>query len=254
MISSLSVSLYKAIGDAEKQRPMEMWHSSSLGQCLKSQYLQRKGKERLSKPTGAKILRWQSGHKIEEAIRPHLQKLYPNLQSNIRLSSTAWDMTGEFDNLNPDTNRIIEIKSVHDMAFIEKGSETGLKEQLGVWEEGTRWAGKAKWGLKQSPYLHHEYQNHSYALLLGEKGTKVEGIDYVYISLSGRLVTYATQLSPEVMSTVKSRLNILNEAWRTQTPPPCECLVFGQDNMNHPLWNSVLKYCDYRDGEKCCED
>ncbi len=250
----LSVNLYRHVIDGNADRPMEMWHCSSLSECPKAQYMKRKSVPTLSKPTGALVLRWASGHAVEKAIRPYIEKEYRDSEANVRLTSKKLDMTGEYDNYDKASKRIIEIKSVHDMAFIEKNGVTGLKEQIDVWEKNSRWAGKAKWALKENPYLHHEVQNHAYVLLLEEQGIEVTHIDYVYISLSGRIVTYTTEvdMQGDVMRITKERIKLLNEAWKNQTPPECICKVNGQDNTNHPLWNSVLKYCPYNEGEECC--
>lgn len=249
MLSSLSIDLYRVISDGDKQRPMERWHASSIAQCPRGQYLARSGVERLTKPTGAKVLRWQAGHNIEAAIEEPLTKLYKDLDHNKRFESETLDLTGEYDFYDADTKRIVEIKSVHDMAFIEKDGRLGLKETDGVWETG-RWAGKNKWKLKQSPYLHHEMQEFCYYLLMKEHGIEVKGVDYVYISLSGRLVTYSTEIDPqgEVAASVLGRLRLLNELWKSQTPPPCYC-----NDEESPLYNSVYKWCDYKEEDKCCD-
>lgn len=253
--TSLQVSIYKTFSDGDVQRPMEHWHCSSLAACPRAQYLQRQGIERLSKPSGAKVLRWQAGHSIEEAIRPVIETLYPGVSSNVRLYSEELDLTGEYDNYDKTAKRIIEIKSVHDSAFKEDNGQLGLKQQVGIWQGG-RWDGKPRWGIKNEPYLHHQMQNHAYALLLKEQGEEVVGIDYIYISLSGRVVAYSTEIDygGRIMLITRERIRVLNEAWKNQVAPTCICKLGDYDNTEHELWGAVLKWCDYRneDDDTCC--
>lgn len=249
MLTSLSTKLYQAIGNADKQRPMKNIHASSIAACPRNQYLARSGVERLTKPSGAKILRWQSGHNIEAAIRPYIETVFNKVGSNERIFSKELDLTGEYDNYDAETKHLIEIKSVHDMAFIEKSGVLGLKQQDGVWGENTRWAGKNKWKVKETPYLHHEMQQYCYYLLLKEKGVEVTGIEYVYVSLSGRLVTYSTGVDEgsDIALAVNGRLKMLKTAWETQTPPPCYC-----NQVDSPLYDGVFKWCDYKQEDECC--
>lgn len=247
MVNSIrSGALYDAISAANEERVFEHWHASSISECPRSHYLKRLGQKRLQVPTGAKIMRWQSGHSVEEVIRPYIEQVYGKTESNVRLTSKELDLTGEYDNLTIKDKRLIEIKSVHDLAFIDKDGVTGLKEETG--ELGPR--GGKGWRVKPTPYLHHELQQHAYVLLLAEQGIEVANIDYVYVSLSGRIVVYSTKTDPELTAAVKRRLAVLNEAWRTKTPPPCIC-----KDYDNPLYASTLQWCDYRDDTKgvCCE-
>jgi len=249
MEKDISIKLYQAITDSNERRVFEHWHASSLAECPRAQYFKRLGVEPLSTVTAAKVLRWKAGHLMEEAIRPIIAKVYGETSSNKRYISKKLDMTGEFDNLVLAGNKLVEIKTVHDMAFIEKDGIVGLKENLG---KKTFSTGREvnTWGVKQTPYLNHEIQNHGYVMLLEEEGIKVEGIDYVYISLGGRIVVYTTQVQPELLQNVTTRLNLLNEAWRTKTPPPCICM-----ETTHPLYENTMKWCEFRDeaNNTCCE-
>lgn len=242
--NSLSIRLYQAIQDANEERLMELYHASSMGMCPKAHWMRRKGIETLNKPTGAKILRWQAGHNIETAIEPYIKSVYKDVVHNERFTSEELQLTGEFDFYDRDTKRIIEIKSVHDMAFKEDQGTLGLKEQIGNWPNGNK-----KWALKKNPYLHHEMQEYCYYLLMKEKDIEVVGVDYVYISLSGRICTYVTEIDPagEVASLTTGRLRLLKDAWDNQIAPRCIC--HEEDN---PLYDGVLKWCDYRQGDTCC--
>jgi hypothetical protein len=241
-----SGALYDAISAANEERVFKHFHASSISECPKSHYLKRLGQKKLQVPTGAKILRWQAGHNIESAIRPFIEQVYGELESNVRITSEKLDLTGEYDNLTVKDKRLVEIKSVHDLAFIDKDGQTGLKEETGV--AGPR--GGKGWRVKPTPYLHHELQQHAYVLLLQEKGVEVTNIDYVYISLSGRLVVYSTKVQEDMLEAVKRRLSVLREAWATKTTPPCIC-----KDYDNPLYDSVLKWCDYKNEAKgtCCE-
>jgi hypothetical protein len=169
------------------------------------------------------MLRWQAGHIIEEVIRPHLLKMYPDLKSNQRLTSKKMDLTGEYDNYSKKEKTIFEIKSVH--VFAPKHIE----------HEG-------------KPYLGHEYQNHSYKLLMEEVGLKVEKIVYIYIALDGRILVLNTKVREDILEGLKKRLELLKEALAGKMPP-CFC------KESHPLWKSTMQYCDYQqEGRRCCSE
>ena len=223
--NDMSVKLYQSISADNEERPMDMWHASSLAFCPRAQYFKRMGVPALSTPTAAKMLRWKAGHLIEEVIRPHLLKMYPDLKSNVRLTSKKLDLTGEYDNYSEKEKTIFEVKSVH--VFAPKMIEASGK-----------------------PYLSHEYQNHSYKMLLEEVKLPVEKIVYIYIALDGRIVALNTEIQPDILDGLKKRLGLLKEALKTKTPPPCFC------KANHPLYGSTMQYCDYRTTEphKTIED
>lgn len=241
---SVSTKLYEAIKASNKPRPMEVWHASSIAQCPRALYLKRHGvhsdPNQINPPTGAKILRWATGHHYEQEIRQYLDDVYGEVQSNNRLTSKKLQLTGEYDNLVGD--RLIEIKTVHDYAFKEdKDGNVGLKEQIGTHPNGNK-----KWAVKTTPYLVHELQNHAYVMLLAEDGVEVKHIDYIYISLSGRIVVYSTEVQPKLIENVEKRLEALNKAWESQEPPVCIC------REDHPLWDSVYQWCDFRTEQGCC--
>jgi len=249
MDNDRTISLYQAIKDSNDQRVFKAWHASSIAECPRSHYYKRLGVPTLNEPTAAKVIRWKAGHLLEEAIRPQIESVYGKTSSNERYYSKKLDLTGEFDNLVLSNNRLVEIKSVHDLAFIEREGKTYLKENTGKKTYGT---GKEvnTWGPKQTPYQHHELQNHAYVLLLADHGVEVEGIDYVYISLSGRIVVYSTEVQKDLLKNVNDRLAMLNKAWKEKQPPICMCHL-----TDHPLYDGVLKWCDYKNegNGKCCE-
>lgn len=243
-VTDLSIKLYQSVKEGRNDHPYDHWHASSISQCPRAHYFLRLGVEPtgMTEPSGAKILRWEAGHHMEHAIREHVRKQYPDLVSNERFTSTALDLTGELDNYTPKAKRIVEIKTVHDYAFIERDGEVYLKEHDGHSENG-----RNKWKPKLEPYLHHELQEHSYYLLLKEVGMEVDEIEYVYLSLSGRIVTYRTPVRKDRLANVKKRLEVLNQAWKTQTPPDCIC-----GDTDHPLYGPVMQYCDFKQEDTCC--
>lgn len=246
MINKLrSSAIYDSLTDGEEERVFDYFHASSIAICPKAHYMKRKGIPGLSKPTGAKILRWGAGHSIESVIRQHIINVYGKTTSNVRYISEQLQLSGEYDNLTQD-NRLIEVKSVHDLAFIERDGTTALKEDNG--KKGPR--GGILWELKESPYLHHELQNHTYALLLQEQGIEVKNIDYIYVSLSGRVVVYSTEVNPKYLKWVEDRLALLRKAIKTDTAPTCLCKDFDS-----PLYPLTYRWCDYKDetNNTCCE-
>lgn len=232
MKDELAIKLYTNIISADEPRVFEAWHASSLAECPKAHYLKRLGVERVNRPGAGKMLRWKAGHLIEEVIRPFLEVEFDDLKSNVRLNNKELDLTGEYDNYSEKRGMIIEVKSVHDRAFKYKK------------------VGEDRFNLIDSkPYLNHELQNHAYALMLQEEGKPVNGITYVYITLDGRIATYSTKVNDNILAEVKKRLSILNDAWESKIAPKCIC-----QDKNHPLYKSTMQYCDYKDGDKCCEE
>jgi hypothetical protein len=237
--NELSKKLYLSISEANEVRILKNWHCSSMAECPRSHYFKRMGVKTVNVPTAAKMLRWQAGHIIEEVIRPHLLKMYPDLKSNVRLRSKKLDLTGEYDNYSEEVRTIFEIKSVH--VFAPKNIE----------REG-------------KPYLNHEYQNHTYKILLSaddtevlvdkekdlwvplEKPLQVESITYIYIALDGRIIVLDTKVQESIVANIQKRLEILKAAMEG-TIPPCLC------KETHPLWKSTTQYCDYQEkGKECC--
>ena len=248
MNKDLSIKLYQSISEDNVEREMLRWHASSIAECPRSQYYQRLGIKKIAEPaSAAMMLRWAAGHKLEEVIRPHIYKLYGiQTTSNVRLESDTYDLTGEYDNYVFDVHKLVEIKSVSDRAFMQKDNEVYLKEADGtVMRNGKEYV---NYKPKEDPYLHHQLQQHAYELLLKERGEVVEGIDYVYISLGGRIVVYSTKPDPKIRLQVVKRLQVLKEAWDKQEPPQCLC------KEDHVLWGSTMQYCGYRpkDGGECC--
>lgn len=246
MNNEKAIELYQAIANSNERRVFKAWHASSIAECPRAHYYKRLNIDTLTKPTAAKVIRWSAGHLLETAIRPSIEAVYGETKSNERYSSNKLDLTGEFDNLVLSDSRLVEIKSVHDLAFIERDGKTYLKENTGTMMRGGRQVNT--WGIKETPYLHHELQNHAYVLLLAEEGIKVSHIDYVYISLSGRLVVYSTDVQDELLNNVKARLNALNKSWKEKKPPVCIC------KPEHQLYSGVMQWCDYKNIEtgECC--
>lgn len=211
----IKVNLYNSIRDADERRVYTSWNASSISACPRAQYFSRLGVEPLQELTGAKIMRFKAGNILEDYIRPHLKLQFPKLKSNIRLTSETLDLTGEYDNYDPDSKSLIEIKSVH--VFAPRHLE------------------------KEGQYYHHEYQQHAYKLLLEENEQEVQNIYYVYIALDGQILTFKTEPSQEIEDNVLKRLSLLNEAWEKKEPPMCLC-----HDDTHPLFKGVMRYCDYR--------
>lgn len=224
-----AIKLYASIKNANEVREMDSWHASSIAECPRALIFKRLKIPALHQPGAGKMLRWKAGHIMEEVIRPHILNVYPDTVSNVRLENKELNLTGEYDNYSKEAKTIIEVKSVHDMAFKYRRKDDG------------------RYNLRDSrPYLNHELQNHAYAILIeSETGETPEFIEYVYITLDGRIATYKTAINQELTNEVKRRLDLLNKAWQTNLLPECVC------KESHPLWKSTLQYCDYR-ADECC--
>lgn len=241
--TKISSTIYERVKEDRDSHPYVHWHASSIAECPKSHYLKRKHIPPYRSVGAGKLLRWKAGHIFEEAVRPYLGEV----TSNKRFTSRALDLTGEYDNYREDIKALVEIKTVHPAALKEKktenGTVVGLKKQIGFHPNGNR-----KWDIKEHPYLHHLLQQHCYVKLMAEEGIEVEQLVFVYIALDGRVVTYREEVDQMHLDEVDRRLKILNDAWESQTPPECLC-----HETNHPLYDGVMQWCDYREGDKCCE-
>jgi len=262
MNDEIAIKLYQAIAEDNEVRKYSEFHASNIAECPRAHFYKRLGLEPLKRASGALVLRWQTGHKVEEVIRPYLQKIYPNLISNVRMTNDRLNLTGEFDNYDPDSKQLIEIKSVHPQAVKYKkvgDSRNHLRDE------------------KQ--YLHHEYQQAAYVLLMSQADTfanysveetprgtltkynrtnredwskiavedwGVEKITYIYISLSGLIVPYTTDVSQEILSNVKDRVEYLNNCYTAKQLPRCTC------NENDVFWKMSGQYCDYQSEGECC--
>lgn len=229
-MSDLTVAIYENVKKANEPRVYEHWHASSIADCPRAHFFKRKGVEALSEAPAGKMIRWEAGHILEATLRPYIAAEFKDLQSNQRYTSEKLQLTGEYDNYVPSLERIIEVKSVHDGAIRMRDKQPRLRDD--------------------TPYLHHQMQNHAYVLLLHEHGIKVRDIEYLYCTLGGMLVSYRTPVVKQIMNNVVKRLKLLNEAWESDTPPPCICA-----ETEHPLYNGVMKYCDYRSeysDDECC--
>lgn len=242
MLSNLSIQLYQDLTQNNRDREYKSWHCSDLATCPRSQYFKRKGIKSINNPTGAKILRWGGGHALEEAIRPSVARMYKEVISNKRYTSKKLDTTGEVDNLSIPDKTIIEIKSISDFALVQRSNQLTLKEATG---QLNRW-NKPEYQPKLTPYLHHELQNHGYVMLLAEKNITVDFIDYVYITLNGRIVTYHTEVQKSLLEALTRRITELNLSWKNQTPPDCIC------TPDNPLWGATLQWCEFKSDNECC--
>lgn len=221
--TDIKVNLYNSIREANEPREYTHFHASEIASCPRSQYFKRVGVPPINELTGAKLMRFQAGHILEGFIRPHLQKQFPELVSNIRLTSDELDLTGEYDNFDHVTKSLIEIKSVHPWAF--------------------------KYLVKEGkPYLAHEYQQHAYKLLFKEEeAVELQHIFYIYIALDGQIEVFKTEPNEKIESNVRKRVKVLKEAWEKQEPPVCLC------EESHPLYKGSMAFCDYKEGSVCCD-
>lgn len=242
--NELAIKLYQSIGAGNEERVYKHWHASSIAICPRAHYFHRLGIPGLTKPSGAKVIRWGAGHKLEEELRPHISEVWGGTTSNTRHTSEKWDLTGEYDNLILDGSALVEVKSVSDWAFYKGplSSQSVLKKDSG---RKNKW-NRPEYEPMDEPYIHHVLQNHAYVLLLEEQGSNVGSIDFVYASLSGLLCVYQTKVDIKYLMWVKARLYLLNDAWLAKEPPKCLCSPDSQ------LWGPVYQWCDYKTEDGCC--
>lgn len=271
MNKELTIKLYGAINENDTPREINNWHCSSISKCPRALFYERLGIPGLpsNEPGGGKKLRWRAGHAIEASIRPELEKLYPNLLTNVRFTNQELDLSGEFDGYDPDSKTLISVKSVHDFAFITRGDTNGLKEKVGVKKSPKTGKEINDYDLKKTPYIHHEWQEHAYVLLMNDPTTmvnthlgyinvdatdnsQVEHITYIYITLGGLIACYTTEVQPDLVNRVKNKLEYLNKFWSLgdarKSLPMCTCSP-GQE-----MYQEQNQFCNYRTESGCCDE
>jgi len=274
MNKELTIQLYKCINENDTPREIAHWHCSSVSRCPRALFYERLGLPGLpsNEPGGGKKLRWRAGHAIEASIRPELEKLYPKLLTNVRFTNQELDCTGEFDGYDPESKTLISVKSVHDFAFITRGDTNGLKEKVGVKKSPKTGKEINDYDLKKTPYIHHEWQEHAYVLLMQDDLTdvlddgydpesktlispekwQVEHITYVYITLGGLIACYTTEVQPDLVDRVKNKLEYLNKFWslgsERKSLPMCTCSP-GQE-----MYDVQDQYCPWKYEGGCCSE
>jgi len=229
MRDELAEKLYGGVKADNSIREMNQWHASSMAECPRALMYKHLGVAPTQVAGAGKMIRWKAGHILETVMRPYLLSVYPDLESNQRFESEKLNFTGEYDNYTAKDKTIIEIKSVHDRAFIYRKKEHTRYDLIG---------GK--------PYNNHELQNHGYVVLMREKGIEVKHITYIYVTLDGRIATYKTDVQEDLVAKVERKLKTLNQSLVERKLPPCDC------KESNEYWKSTLQYCDYR-GDTCCD-
>lgn len=245
---AFAIKIYESVSRNNVPRVMEHWHASSLAQCPRAQFYARKKVEVTDPVTAGKLLRFATGHMVEAVVRPHIKGFMPNVLSNVRFRNMRLDLTGELDNYDPDSKTIWEVKSIHPNAVKYR-----------------KVADDRHHVRDEHQYLHHEWQNHAYVLLMAQDDTevtyddgatwqswepiRVERIGYLYVSLSGLLVPYLTDVSQDILVDVEDRITRLNDFYQMDKLPPCFC-----GDHDHKFYKPVMQYCDYKTESGCCEE
>lgn len=241
-----------------RPRSREHWHASELAKCPREQYLARKGADPIQEMPGGKQLRFQVGFGLEAYLQTYLRQLYPKLLTNVRITSVTYDLTGEFDAYDPDSQTVFEIKSTHPWALyrVKKSDPPELSAQPHL--------------LDQKPYPHHEWQTHAYALLMadsnatvttqmgevltmGEAATElgltgITAIKYLYWPMGSLLISYDTPVKPVRFEEVQTRLRLLNEHWDMSELPDCLC-----GDHDNEMYGPAMQYCSYKTDWNCCQ-
>ena len=243
----LKIRLYQAINDAPDERDKSLWHCSSIAKCPRALFYERKGIPALddNEPGGGKKLRWRGGHALETAIRPELEKLWPDLRTNIRYTDDKLQLTGEYDGYSELEKKLVSVKSVHDYAFVTVDGVSSLKESIG--KKISPKTGKEIniWGLKAEPYIHHQWQEHAYIAL---DEFPVESISYVYITLGGLMACFTTEVKSHITERVTKKLEYLNKCWADDTVPVCLC------QEEQEMFKAQDQYCPYKSDKGCCSE
>ena len=185
---SVQSLINEAVKQDRKHYTQTSWHASSLGGCLTSSYLVRKGV--VEKTFDDRTLRvFQAGRMFEDWLVGLLQKQDTRFETQVRCEWPERDLTGYADlAIN---GLVYEIKSKHSKSFWYMDKE-----------------GK--------PSRQHEYQLWAYLKCLGKPEGRLIYIEKDSLSIREFIVRLDDE---ELAAEVDGELRILNEAWKQGLPP-----------------------------------
>ena len=167
------------------------WHASSLGSCLRGNYLQRLGVKPDKEFDDRTLRKFDSGNIFEEWAINLIEK-NPEVLTVLRqhrVESKIYNLSGKIDALveyKDGTTEIIETKSSNNRAF---------------------------WWMVQNgnkPSRHHEYQLWVYLKLMNINSGRIVYIEKDYLSIQEYVVVLENK---ELAKEVIGYLTLLNEAW-----------------------------------------
>jgi len=190
------------------------WHASSIGNCLRGQYIQRLGAVK-EEPTDSRGLRvFSVGNQMEEWVCDLIKKQSGvSVETQVRVEDKKLEISGYADAvLTNDTKTVYELKTKHSRAFWYMAKE-----------------GKA---MRQ-----HEYQLWLYLKILNIP----EGI-IAYISKDDlSIAEYIVELKDKVLEKeVLARIDLLNEAWKKKD---INLLPLEEDGSWQNKFCHYHKYC-----------
>ena len=172
--------------DEREHKNQDSWHASSIGNCLRGQYIQRLGIVKEEPLTERDLRVFSVGRQMEEWVISCLKDI-PGIktETQVRIEDKTIGVSGYADVVIRDLNRVYEIKTKHSRAF---------------------------WHMEKSkkPMRQHEYQLWLYLKILNIP----EGI-IVYLSKDDMAIgEYVVKLDDaELEKEVMERINLLNRAW-----------------------------------------
>jgi hypothetical protein len=205
----MSFSIQSAINEACKSEDREKtsWYASDMGKCLSGVYYARMGLP--VAPKDDRLLRvFKCGNIFEDFVLESAAK-HMKVERPETMSLKEFDLRVRPDAIVND-EVVYEVKSVHSRKFT--------------------------WMGKEGPDKHHLQQ-----LWWGMKATGKQEGRLIYVSKDDlRVAEYRLLLTdPEISTACLSEIAILQEAWKTKTPPePVPTFVNGKLN-----WKA--QYCDY---------
>jgi hypothetical protein len=217
--SLIDQSIAKKNKDRDK-KTQTSWYISSIGACMRGNYLSRLGVEP-DIPFTKRVLRiFDMGNKVEDWVVSLLKEQEGYIiDTQVRVEDEKLNVSGYADvmitNKKTKEEKIYEIKSKHSRSF--------------------HWMDKKGQGAQRE----HEYQLWTYLYLLG-----IDEGSIVYISKDDScILEYPVKRDDEeIKKEVFDYLNLMNKAWKEKDP---RILPLPDQNA----WQG--KYCSYH--KKCLE-
>ena len=191
--------------EGRESKKQTSWHASSIGNCLRGQYIKRLGILPEPEMDARKLRVFDVGNQMENWVVELFRGKFPGAQTQVRIEDKKLNISGYADIVN---GSVYEIKTKHSKAFWYMQKE-----------------GKAM--------RHHEYQVWLYLRVLNIPNGII-----CYLSKDDMTTAeYIVELSnKELEREVLKRIGLLNVAWKDQN---INLLPLQEDTD----WTA--KYCDY---------
>lgn len=257
-------------------RTSNYWSASALGYCMRRQYLSRLGVPSTRELDGKTLRTFAMGNDVERHVKRAWQRAGLLVAEEIPVRDDELQVTGRIDAIVG--GRVQPIESIPASLLMSWSPEyiAMLADfRVRIAAELARLAEEGEWDpegyaaietkstkefslqamFKNGPNQTHILQAAAYKLIVRRNPSLIpvpfESVRWLVEPISKSNFAFLRfAVMPKHVAEVERRLEILNNAWATQTPPPCTCT--GKDAI---FGGKEWTYCDYGTGSKdsCCD-